>query len=153
MPAYFFLRLILLILFIFFNPVPSFCTSSESPMAPQELIIKLDPSAGKILNEALQEKHPPARTGLPWLDLLNRQYAVISITPLLPPDASPEETRQKYPQRTQRRNPEENSPDLGYVYLFQFKSGIDLKETARIYSENPQVVYVHPNAVMSIQTR
>ena len=63
-----------------------------------ELIVKLTPEAGEVLDAALQAEAAPTHTGLPGLDELNQRYGVTAIEPVFAHQPDLDAIKRKYPE-------------------------------------------------------
>ena len=116
-----------------------------------ELIVKLKPEAGEILDGALQAAAPPTHTELPWLDALNRRYGVSAIEPVFAHQPDLDEIKRKYPERSRRAPPDARPPNLKYIYKLTMRHDVDVIQAAADYAKQPDVEYAEPNAIATIQ--
>ena len=116
-----------------------------------ELIVKLTPEAGEVLDAALQAEAAPTHTGLPGLDALNRRYGVTAIEPVFAHQPDLDEIRRKYPERSRRAPPDATIPSLTHIYKLTMRRDADIPRAAADYGGSPDVEYAQPNALATIQ--
>ena len=127
------------------------------PNQPQyvvgELIVKLKPEVGKILDAALQAGKSPTHTGLAWFDGLNARYGVRAIQPVFTHQPDVEEIRRRFPQRSRRAPPNTNAqtPSLAYVYQLTLRHDADIPQAAAAYAAHSDVEYAQPNYLATTQ--
>ncbi len=116
-----------------------------------ELIIKLKPPAGEVLDQALDLKRSATQTGLAWLDTLNAQYGVTTIELIFPHQPGVESIQRTFPQRARRTPPNTQPPTLRYIYKFTLSPSVDLVRAAAAYAGHPDVVYAQSNYLATTQ--
>ena len=135
-------------------------TSRTSVLGPQpagpsyatgELIVKLAPEAGAVLDEALEANRPLTSIGLAWLDALDQAYGVSAIEPLFPHQVDPETIREKYPERAKRAPSTARAPTLKHIYTFRLRPDADVLQAAQDYASQPAVEYAQPNYRVTTQ--
>jgi len=100
--------------------------------APQhvagELLVKLTPEAGAIVEAALEAGQPPAQTGVAWFDALNARYGTSRIERVFPRQTGPPHT-----------------------YKLTLRLDADLLQAAAEYRRHQGVVYAQPNLIATVQ--
>ena len=131
---------------------PHVASRSSSPQyVAGELIVKLKPEAGEVLEAALHAGQPPVNTGLAWFDALNVRYEVSAIQPLFAHQPDVAEITRKYPQRSRRAPPGAKAPSLQYLYKLTMRQDVNVLQAASDYAAHPDVEYAQPNSLVTIQ--
>lgn len=99
---------------------------------PGQLVVKLTPAAGRLVEQALAEGRAVTRLGVDELDALNARYGVSELRPVYPHLPAQAET-------------------LKYTYLLILRSSADVSQAADEYSAASIVEYAQPNYVASTQ--
>ena len=118
---------------------------------PGELIVKLTPEAGQVLDQALKVGRPPTATGLVWLDVLGQRYGVTTIVPLIRHHTDPEAIKAKFPGRAKRAPPGAQPQGLRHIYTFQLRSDVNLLQAVTDFGSHPDIEYAQPNYRVTIQ--
>ena len=132
-------------------------TSQRSPEMREptymasELIVKLKPKAGKVVDAALQKSRVPTHTGLAWFDRLTERYGVSAIEPVFSHQLDAEVLKQRFPERSRRAPANAKTPDLQYVYKLTLRQGAVIPQAAADYTTQPDVEYAQPNYIATIQ--
>ena len=134
------------------TPPPRPGTQAGKPSyASGELVIKLTPEAGAVLDQALEVNRQPTETGLAWLDALNLRYGVSAIAPVFRHHLDSEAIKRKYPERARRAPPGAKIPSLKHIYTFQMRAGTDILLAVEHYERHPGVEYAQPNYLATTQ--
>ena len=125
------------------------------PREPQyvtgELLLKLQPDAGALVEAARAAGKLPTQTGLAWFDELNARYEVSAIQRLFTQQPDVEAIKHKYPERAHRAPPDAKIPSLKYIYKLTLRQDADVLQAAQEYAAHPEAEYAEPNYLATIQ--
>ncbi|MCB9747965.1 MAG: hypothetical protein H6755_06100 [Candidatus Omnitrophica bacterium] len=124
--------------------------NSELKYNPRELIIRFQPETSQTIKDLLDNEKTAVQTGVVWLDKLNNQYHLMKVERLYPKKIDLEEIKKKFPERSKRISQNVDSPAIEDTYIFHYEKDIDLSNAEKAYAQNPQVIYVQRNQIITI---